>query len=237
MVGQQACSGCGVTGAIGVPSDEALAETPPFIQKREEDMEQYIQKIQKLFKGNDEDEVEVATQKIQMKLRPESVNIMELALPDLMAVADEEFREVEIEVALDSGACDHVINKCDIPGYTVVPSAGSMRGLHFVAANGDVIDNLGQATVNLAPHDSKVQVQSTFQVAAVSRPLYSATKMADQGCTIAMDKHSAVVSKGGKPVAKFLRKRGLYLCKMTLKAPRIGDAKPAVDFPRPATGA
>jgi hypothetical protein len=49
-----------------------------------------------------------------------------------------------------------------------------------------------------------------------------------------MDKSSAVVTKNGKSIAKFVRKRGLYLCKMTLKAP-ADIIKKSEGFQRPAT--
>jgi hypothetical protein len=209
----------------------SIAETEPSSNP----LEHYISKIQELLKDDDEETVEAATKRIQTRLKPTAVNIMEHAQPDLMAVAKDEFQEIEIEVALDSGAVDHVINQCDIPGYKVGPSPGSMRGLHFIAANGDVIDNLGQATLNLMPHEGNNRLQSTFQVACVSRPLYSATKIADQGCTISMDKSSAVVTKNGKSIAKFVRKRGLYLCKMTLKAPADIIKSKSEGFQRPAT--
>ena len=160
-----------------------------------------------------------------------------LGLEDLaeeVNTVDAEPEFLVIEICLDSGAGDHVPSRLCIPGFVVEDSPGSKSGRHFVAANGDTIDNEGEATVNLLPRETKVPLQSTFQIAAVSRPLYSATKVADMGCTIAMDKHSAVVSKGGRPVAKFLRKRGLYLCKMTLKAPTKPKPEAASGFARPA---
>jgi hypothetical protein len=109
---------------------------------------------------------------------------------------------------------------------------GSRRGLHFVAANGDVIHNRGEAVINLMPEDTKVGLKSTFQVADVSRPLYSATKITDQGCEITMNKERAIVTKNGRQIAKFVRKKGLYLCKMTIRMPKPDD-KAQSSFPRP----
>ena len=41
-----------------------------------------------------------------------------------------------IEVALDSGAGDHVASKNVAPAYAISESAGSRAGQHFVAAGG-----------------------------------------------------------------------------------------------------
>jgi hypothetical protein len=186
----------------------------------ETEMEKHVRQIREMLQDNDDDDLTEAIAEIRAQLQEGHVNIMEHAEPNLMELDNDQFKEVKIEIALDSGAVDHVMNRCDIPGYDVHPSKGSMRGLHFVAANGDTIDNEGEATLNLLPDDTKVPLQSTFQIAAVSRPLYSASKVADMGCTINIDKASAVVSKNGRPIAKFVRKRGLYLCQMTLRAPK-----------------
>ena len=45
---------------------------------------------------------------------------------------------------LGLGAGDHVLSKVDVPGYKVVPSAGSEAGLHFAAAGGKRIPVEGQ---------------------------------------------------------------------------------------------
>jgi hypothetical protein len=45
-----------------------------------------------------------------------------------------------------------------------------------------------------------------------------------------MDRASAVVNKDGKPIAKFIRRKGIYLCKMTLKAPPKPIADKATRF-------
>ena len=185
----------------------------------ETEMGKHVRQIREMLQDNNDDDMLEAIAEIRAQLQDDQVNIMEHAEPNLMELDSDQFKEVVIEIALDSGAVDHVMNRCDIPGHDVRSSNGSMRGLHFVAANGDTIDNEGEATLNLWPEETQVPLQSTFQIAAVSRPLYSASKVTDLGCTISMDKASAIVSKNGRPIAKFLRKRGLYLCKMTLKAP------------------
>ena len=64
------------------------------------------------------------------------------------------------------------------------------------------------------------KISSTFQVAEVSRPLMSVSKICDQDMTCVFDKREArVLSADGTLVASFQRDGGLYTCQMKLKAP------------------
>ena len=55
----------------------------------------------------------------------------------------------KIEIALDSGAGEHVANRKVAAEYTVEESAGSRVGQHCVAAGGARIPNEGQFTLEL----------------------------------------------------------------------------------------
>ena len=61
-----------------------------------------------------------------------------------------EWVDIDIEVALDSGCCDHVMDvESEAPGYEIHESAGSNRGGCFIVGNGERITNDGQAMLNL----------------------------------------------------------------------------------------
>ena len=89
-----------------------------------------------------------------------------------------------IKIALDSGAGNHVAGPEDIEGFVIEPSKASRQGLGFIAANGAKIPNLGEAKVTMKEPDHGRNINSTFQVAAVSRPLYSVSKICDEGCEV-----------------------------------------------------
>ena len=98
--------------------------------------------------------------------------------------AMDQWRETDIEVTLDSGCCNHVLDAEDAPGYVVQPSAGSRRGQNFIVGNGEKIPNEGQVRLNMQATPSSgpaLSVQSTFQVAEVNRPLMSVSRICDQG--------------------------------------------------------
>ena len=130
--------------------------------------------------------------------------------------------DVEFEVALDSGATDNVCHKGDIAGYHVEQSPGSRVGQNFIVGDGSKISNDGQAHLNLQTMDASLNtLASTFQVAAVSRPLMSVGKLCDNGFDVIFKKTTAIVrAPDGATVCTFERQEGgLYVAKLRLKSP------------------
>ena len=86
--------------------------------------------------------------------------------------------------------------------------------------NGERIPNQGQFVLKLdVDGDGAVnQLSSTFQVARVTRPLMSVSRICDAEMTATFDKNRAVVKDSkGRTVMTFKRHGGLYVCKMKLK--------------------
>ena len=129
---------------------------------------------------------------------------------ELMPVADDDPEGVQVAVAIDSGAVDHVSSGEDLPGIEVVPSASSKAGKHFIGANGKTIENKGQAAVSLKASNG-VRINSVFQIAQVSRPFYSVSRICDAGCEVSFNRTEGRVTKNGKRIATFPRRRGLYV--------------------------
>ena len=66
-------------------------------------------------------------------------------------------------------------------------------------------------------------VRSTFQIADVTRALFSVSKMCDEGCEVHFAQTEAIATKGGKVVTRFAREGGLYCVEMQLKDGPIND--------------
>ena len=63
-------------------------------------------------------------------------------------------------------------------------------------------------------------IASTFQVAKVTRPLWSVGRICDAGFEVKFTKDKATVSDpSGKAVCELLRKGGLYVAKLHLRNP------------------
>ena len=149
---------------------------------------------------------------------------------EINAAADEAV--YTIDLMLDSGAADHVINNIELPSHPLTQPA---RQRNFVTASGDRIPGNGELRVEMEPDGSPLIVCSTFQVTEVSRPLYSVAKICDSGCDVRFAKEAAVVSKEGKELFRFERSAG-GLCskKMTVRSPAsTGRSASAAGTDRP----
>ena len=134
------------------------------------------------------------------------VNILTTRDSDSIYVTGEAWQDMEFEVALDSGSVVHVCSLEDCKGYKLGESPGSRRGQEFSMGDGGTIPNLGQATLNLTDAGADRDLQSTFQIAAVTRPLMSVGKICDTGHTVTFSDVMAVVhAKDGSELARFHR--------------------------------
>ena len=81
---------------------------------------------------------------------------------------------------MDSGASESVAHPSMCPQYEVKPSEGSMAGLKYVSASGDVIANLGEQMLDVETDDG-MATMIRYQSADVSRPLNSVSEICDAG--------------------------------------------------------
>jgi len=80
-----------------------------------------------------------------------------------------------------------------------------------MGANGKTIENRGQAAITMKDPSTRATINSVFQVARVSRPLYSVSRICDAGCEVSFNKTEGRVMKGAKVIATFPRRGGLYV--------------------------
>ena len=83
---------------------------------------------------------------------------------------------------------------------------------------------MGQKTLKLSAPEQNSELQSIFQIAAVTRPLMSVGKICDEGMNVTFDKNKAMVTdKNGREVCKFERQgNGLYVASLKLRSPSFG---------------
>ena len=146
------------------------------------------------------------------------LNFLDSASPQLNSVGSAEF--TDLEVVLDSGACEHVVDSSMTPGYQVLESEGSRAGSCFLAANGERMPNRGE--VHLQLHSAGNEILSKFQVAGISKPLWSVGRICDAGYEVRFSKSGAQIihPASGKTVGNFERKNGLYMSTMKLRNPK-----------------
>ena len=183
--------------------------------------------LERLYSGNSEVKLKAprhvrqAMIDIGLESRLAPVSMITFAEPDQILLNDEGWKDLEFEVALDSGSVVHVCGVEDVPGYRVGESPGSRRGQEFLMGDGGLIPNLGQSQLNLSDTTVGRDIQSVFQIAAVTRPLMSVGRICDEGHSITFDAVMAVVhAKDGSEVCRFTRNgSGLYVAKLKLRSP------------------
>ena len=118
---------------------------------------------------------------------------------------------------IDSGAAEHVIPKGWIEGVPVRASAGSLRGVHYVAANGGRIPNLGEQRVPFWTPEG-VGASWTLQVAQINKPLVSVAKLNLEGWRVVFDADESYIQhkRSGKIVA-LKRERGVFIVEAYLE--------------------
>ena len=111
---------------------------------------------------------------------------VELNAAALGASEEDEFLDVYVEAAADSGAGEHVVAESDASAYAIEESPGSKLGQHFIGAGGHRMPNKGQVRLSMRVDNGKKgrDVKTTFQVAKVTRPLMSVSKICDAGMSM-----------------------------------------------------
>ena len=117
----------------------------------------------------------------------EEVNLFEgEEIDDLLTIESKVCKDLyyaePFEVVLDSGAGEHVASDKDTPGYSIRESKGSRAGQNFIAAGGHKMPNRGEVALRLKTQGDKGrEITTTFQVASVTRPLWSVARICDAG--------------------------------------------------------
>ena len=129
------------------------------------------------------------------------------------------WRDVEIEIALDSGSVCHVISEGDTPCYALDDSPAARQCREFVVGDGGTMKNFGQKKLNLS--SDVANFSSVFQIAAVHRPLMSVGRICDNDNVVTFDKSRATVAgSDGTALCTFERQPGgLYTAKLRLTSP------------------
>ena len=96
---------------------------------------------------------------------------------------------VEIEITIDSGACDTVMPENMCPHISLLASESSRAGLEYEVANGEGLPNLGEKKCLMMTEDSNMMKRVILQCADVHKALLSVSRVADLGyeCVLGKD--------------------------------------------------
>ena len=124
----------------------------------------------------------------------------------------------KLEVLVDSGAAASVMPQRYVDDRVITKGEAAKKGVHYVAADGGRIPNLGEVRVNLLTKE-KEKASVTFQVADVHKPILSVSALTAHGHRVSFTKEGGVITlaRTGRRIA-FQRKDGVYKLE-TLMAP------------------
>jgi hypothetical protein len=130
-----------------------------------------------------------------------------------------------IDVTVDSGAANSVINGDDFPNVPREESEGSKKGLVYQGPGSERIANRGQKRFKVRPQDQSSVRNMTFQDAKVRKPLAAVSGITEKNNIVLLDKKGSFIALASCPeVAEIRRlimqikskielqeKRGVYL--------------------------
>ena len=125
----------------------------------------------------------------------------------------------ELEITVDSGACDTVMPEEMCKGIRVEESPASREGVVYEAAGGDTeIPNLGQRKCWMMTLGAKSARRITFQVADIHKPLLSVSNVCDAGFECRLGKGGGILRdlKTGDEIP-ILRRNNLYVIRAWVK--------------------
>ena len=130
-------------------------------------------------------------------------------------------RWVKLETVVDSGAAESVAPVGMAPWVPRQESEGSKRGPTYLSASGDKLPNMGEKKFDMVTPEGH-WAQATFQVAEVTRPLCSVSKMCDKGNRVVFELGGGYVEhlKSGMRT-KFTRQNNVYVMDMYVQDPGV----------------
>ena len=124
----------------------------------------------------------------------------------------------EIEVTVDSGACDTVIPTEECKEIKIHESAQSKAGMEYEVANGETIPNLGERRCLMMTENSTTPKRIAFQVADVHKALLSVTRAADMGYQCVLGKTGGwLQDESSSENIPIIRKGNLYVMRVWVR--------------------
>ena len=97
------------------------------------------------------------------------------------------------------------------PQFGIEDSEASKAGVYYTSANGGKLYNLGQTHVPIAL-DNGARTLATFQVADVSRPLMSVSKVCEMGNRVVFGAQGGyILNLATGAATEFVKKEGIYV--------------------------
>ena len=189
-----------------VDDDEAVTAA----EDEEPFMEVTSKKAKKQIKKKAKDSIPAQEIKLLQAIEPEGINKLD-------SLGEWE----EIELAVDSGATETVINEDMIRSVEMKEGPASRRGVEYEVANGVRIPNLGEKKfVGISEEGAERNI--TAQVCDVNKALLSVKKILTAGNRVVFDESGSYIEDKGTGDKMWMKEvNGMYMLKMWVRAQRV----------------
>ena len=141
------------------------------------------------------------------------------SLKHLGACHEIEKRWIQLSIAIDSGACDSVIDPAQVPCNEVIETFGSKNHEDYQSATGETIPNLGELRLGLVTREMSLRGMS-FTGAPVAKPLGSVKRLCAAKHTVVFDEEgSFIYSKLTGEVNVLREEEGNYMLDVWVAPP------------------
>lgn len=137
-----------------------------------------------------------------------------------------------LSIAVDSGACQSVIDPEDVPEYEVTETAESRRGDNFNSATGEEIPNLGELKIPMVTREMSIR-SMRFAAAPVKKPLGSVKSMNKANHIVLFDEDgSFIMNKATGEVNMMREEDGNFILDVWAPPPHMNTEEAAASFHR-----
>ena len=200
-------------GVVLVEAHERMEEERRREQQERRKMEERrrtIEEVQEEWKT----EQTYKQRRRRRKTERERIGILKTIEPEGFNVIQDRGEWEELELAVDSGATETVVNENMVATVEVKDGAASRRGVQYEVANGTKIPNLGEKTFT-AVSDEGSKRRITAQVCDVNKALLSVKRMTDAGNRVVFDSEGSYVEDKQTRERMWLKEEGgMYVLKV-----------------------
>ena len=128
-----------------------------------------------------------------------------------------------IEIAVDSGACESVVDPDELPDHSVKETKASKSDDEFVSATADPIPSMGEMNIVMKTREATMRAM-TFTAAPVAKPLGSVKRICQAGHIVVFDEDGSYIYNNHTGEVNVLREEmGNYIMDVWVAPPDLNE--------------
>jgi len=153
---------------------------------------------------------------------PKKLGMLGIVVPQGLNVVKETPEWEEIEMAVDSGASESVVNEEQLSGVETLEGEATKMGIQYEVADGTLIPNLGEKKY-IAVSDTGVARHMKSQVCEVNKALLSVHRCVQAGNKVVFAASGSYIEdEASGEVMPLQEKGGMYMLRLWVKAQGFG---------------